>query len=566
MDTTFVAASDEMPPIYKVTLNQPTEIHRLYSDILSGATISEIETRLASYVTSYIEPLDWHGIWRTEFDVPSCEQSFSMTLSTGDLGLPRRSTKMERLIVDFEVDVIDVAHTKLEATVIVRRRLSPPPEDLTSDQLDIINDYLREGAIKTAALKDLYVISQGDTEERFFQTALLIEQVRFFYRNIWRPWDDLSENPSSEIFITERLDVRLGFYFDIRNNLITESMKSQASFLLNMAKDIRRKLDKFLNEAACSDSVDEVQVSEAVAYRVDLENIQRHFELLENPSTRSFALRSKASPYLTAAEDSDLGSCIAPQVHLVISSNDCTLGNISETLNQLSVTLDKDLRLRIQHSLAKTINEARPGDHVVLYPGTYTCDLLPWLEKDLTMVGFTDDPKDVTIQPTDLSGDVFINSQASVSISGVTIKASDNSIDCLITAHSGNLHLTNCVIDAGTTARRTLDALDNSTVRVEKCHFIHPDSDSDGIVCREKASLEIDGVEKHYEAPVSLGGSQPPSQDTNESGSQLSEQSNDNDMDLDSIPNLTPIKEVGKKILNTIYEMRPYAKRNKLNE
>lgn len=560
MDATFVAESDGMPPIYKVCLNKPTEIKRLYTDILGTATATDIEAKLARYVSSYIEPVDWQGIWRTDIEVPAVEQSstLSTTFSSGDLGLSRRRPKMETILVDFEVDVIDVAHDKLEAMVIVRRRLSPPPEELTSDQLDLINDFMNSSSVRNIPLKDLYVISPNDNEERFFQTALLIEQVRFFYRNIWRPWDDLSDSASSEIYINNRLDVRLGFYFDIRNNLVTESIKSQASFLLGMAKDIRKKLDKFSSQAANSEYFDETEISEAVAYKIDLENIQRHFELLENPTTRSFALRSKSSSLLTSTDEQNTTLVSAPQVHLVVPAENCTIGIVGDVLSKLQKSIGKDVHFQIQCSFVKAVREAKSGDQIILCPGHYSCDTLPWIEQEITITGFTGKPKDVTIEPTDLAGDIFINFQSPlISMSHVTIKASMNPIECLLMAHEGNVNIVNCIIDAGETAKATLEILDNASVSLEKCRLIHVDDATDGITCREKSTLVVDGVAKKIDS-----GSQAASQDTNLTSSQQSEDNNEEDVDMENFPTLTPMKEVGKKVINTIHEILPKRKRN----
>lgn len=562
MDSTFLA-SDETPPIYKVSLTKPNEIQRLYSDILADTTTNDVETKLARYVSTYIEPVDWSGIWRTELDVPSIETTLLTTFTSGDLGLGHHKPKMDSLIVDFEVDVIDVALDKLEATVIVRRRLSPPPEDLTSEQLDIINDFVKSGAVKNVFLKDLYVISSNDPDERFEKTALLIEQVRFFYRNIWRPWDDLSDNASTEIYINGRLDVRLSFYFDIRNNLVTESIKSQASFLLSMAKDIRKKMDKISSQAANSDYIDETEISEVVAYKIDLENIQRHFELLENPTTRSFALRSKASSFFTSTDEPSPVLSSEPQVHVVVPSNDCTLGKMSEVFSKLQKTMDKDLHFHIQYSLAKALREAKSGDQVVLCPGHYSCDNLPWIDEDISIAGFSGKPGDVIIEPTELAGDIFINIRSVfIPISNITIMASSNAIECLVMAHEGRVHMINCVIDSnGNKAKATVDVLQNATVSLDRCRLIHPDQKTNGIIVRERGVLLIDGVTKKFDNSFSSS-SQPASQDTNFS-SQPSDDNFDDDMDFENLPTLTPIKEVGKKVLNTIHETKPYGLRKR---
>lgn len=267
--------SDGLPSIYKIRFEKPSELVILYKEIiLDDIKLDGVYGEFCKYVTNNIEPVGWTAIWRCPWFDSKCL---------------------------FEVSVIDVAHKKLEADVIITQLIEPSIEELKSEERETIEKLL-QGKSATVQLIQLYVISENDDDEDYYETAKVIEFVRFFYTNIWRPWDELHVGTElgNRIFVDNCFQQRIELYFDIKNNMIPESTANKIKRALEEAWKIKGKLESIEQKQLKADDngdgrdyIEEDQVNELLKLKLRFEDIEREINLLEDKHMRPVVSQMK---------------------------------------------------------------------------------------------------------------------------------------------------------------------------------------------------------------------------------------------------------------------------------
>ena len=308
----------------------PSELNSLYDRILSNVSVCEVYDSLCSYVTDSIEPIGWHAIWRT---------------------VPNSGPNHLSIQYDFEVEIMDVLHNKLEAIAVVLKLIHPNESQLTAEQFDEMEKMLKDIKIVTIPLTQLYVISDGDEEEQYYTTAVIIEHIRFFYQNLWRPWDELSMNESTDIFVETRLKPRLELAFDIKDKIIPQSTVNRIRKLLSEAWNVKNKIDSIdknrstdcfdvsIEDNSEVDYINETELIEAMRLKIRLEDIEREMKILEDKHLRIIAASLVKSGESNVFED-DLTSK-ENKIHLI--GNSFTLNSTKDILNSLSNVSQKSI-------------------------------------------------------------------------------------------------------------------------------------------------------------------------------------------------------------------------------
>ncbi|XP_053575330.1 SHC SH2 domain-binding protein 1 [Bombina bombina] len=136
------------------------ERFKTYQDyMLADCKPSEVREFTAEYLEKVLEPTGWQAVWRTD-------------------------------VFEVVVEVLDVDYSSLKAVVklclpfLCESRVSEFTQENISELL-----LVKEGRVP---LLELYVVFDDSGE--FDQTALAMEHLRFFYQNIWRPWDEEDED------------------------------------------------------------------------------------------------------------------------------------------------------------------------------------------------------------------------------------------------------------------------------------------------------------------------------------------------------------------------------------
>lgn len=307
MNSSF-AIPDCYPAIYKMPMRNQGELIELYSDILKNTTVADVHQRLAEYVTQDIEPIGWQAVWRTT------EKSSGLNFNC-----------------DLLVEVYDVTLNVLEADVIIHKILSPTETEMTTYQFDQLETF-RQGTINGVPLTELYVVSEGDEVQQFSKTAIVIEQVRFFYKHLWRAWDGLSDStaPANDLFIDSRLQSRLDLFFDMQNKIIAESTVNKIRRLIEESWSVRDQLDKLSRDVKISPAsehdgdslVDECDVYEGMRLRLRLEDIEREMKLLEDPRIRLVA-STMSRTYIKDCDQESITNGTAQKCHLLSRKYTC---------------------------------------------------------------------------------------------------------------------------------------------------------------------------------------------------------------------------------------------------
>lgn len=258
----------------------------LYSTvILPDTPICRVEDELAEYLTSEIEPTGWKAIWRAS---------------------PRISGLSFKC--DFLVNVIMVLRNQLTASIVIEKPLSVQMDELDDDNEEKleITKLIDESRIIDVPIYELYIVNEDDPEENYLNSAILIENVRFFIKFIWRPWDTvINETHLNEIFVETLLESRLNLYFDVHNGILNQSQIKRVKEILTESRRLRDQYDELnkrnqlkSNEALDEDKndqyvIDELDISQAIMLKIKLENFDREMRMIEDPYLRPFTFYLK---------------------------------------------------------------------------------------------------------------------------------------------------------------------------------------------------------------------------------------------------------------------------------
>ncbi|OTF82822.1 hypothetical protein BLA29_000885 [Euroglyphus maynei] len=411
---------DEKPKyeIYKFKFLR-ADLEKIYEEILQDISIDSVFDAFSNYIIENIEPVGWKAIW-----IPSSNKF-------------RHNTR-------FLVEVTNVFES-MEASVLIMKRVSSKINNNDHDDDLSKNDEIVELGETKVPLIELFVISGDDEDKFFYKTAYIIEVYRFFYLNLWRPWDDVDDQYHDEIFLTHRFIPRLNFAFDIKNNVIDRKIISRYESIISEAQSIKESMDKLklISEKEQQEEIhqdddylNEIDSMEYWRLTLKLEKYQRAMRFIENPELRNLY------DEFVAEEFDEINS--ERVLHLVSNSD---FESLSKAIAKLGFTLTEEKRkskVKLHDSFQKALSRSKSGDSIYLCAGTHVQEL-SWIEKNLEIYGIE---PDVKICSSHDCGDlfIFVNVTGTLKISNVTIKAIHH-FDQLIFLKSGHLILENCVLD-----------------------------------------------------------------------------------------------------------------------
>jgi len=418
----FQQQTSSYPSVYKIQLYHPNELLTLYSSvILANTPVCKVESELADYVTSGIEPTGWKAIWRAS---------------------PRISGLSFKC--DFLVNVVDVIRNQLDAVIVIEQPLSVQLNELPDDNAERmeIDKLIKEQRIINAPIYELYIINEDDKDEFFLKSAAIIENVRFFMKFIWRAWDTIAnETQLNEIFVETRLESRLNLYFDIQNCLLSQAQIKRIKQILTDSWKLRNQLDDIIKKQDVDKDpndeyeIDEMDISEAIRLKIKLEDYDREMRMLEDPYLRPFTFLLKVdldeenkrlmieSNSTTGTESNDQDELIEekkPIIHVVskaINLNSLQLINSyyaeDEQYSQAEIVFHQNLK--------DAIKSSKNDDRIAILPGHYIYESVPWIENDLQIEGLTTNEDDVIIESSAFV-DVFIHCPNNLTLKNLTLK------------------------------------------------------------------------------------------------------------------------------------------------
>ncbi|XP_066569790.1 SHC SH2 domain-binding protein 1 [Amia ocellicauda] len=403
------------PDTFQTTQLLFYERFKAYQDYMLGdCKTSEVTDFTADYLEKVLEPCGWQAVWCTE-------------------------------VFDVLVEVVDVECASLKARVDLVLPLLCERKgcELTDESM---RDLL-EAKEHKVPLQELHVVF--DESGEFDQTALAIEHLRFFFKHIWRKWDEEDEDDDFDYFV-RCVEPRLRLYYDILEDRVPTGLVAEYHSLLLKCEEKYQEFMRLRNtiNSDSESELDNVSMVEGLRMYEEMEGLKRKLKIIENPLLR-YVLGYKVN--------SGLQSCRAkgPRpggeriVHVVsVSMTVSQLQNLMK--NKLSPDFSgEEYELQFHSDPLAAVNACYEGDVVLICPGHYSVNGSFSIPDSIEVEGFglTDD---VVIEKKG-KGDTFVDSTgASVKISNLKFIQHD-AIEGILCVRQGKTLMENCVFQCETT-------------------------------------------------------------------------------------------------------------------
>ncbi|CAF2741069.1 unnamed protein product [Lepeophtheirus salmonis] len=369
-----------LPEIFSFPSSSLSRRYEDFKRILSscdadrGVHARDIKSLWCSYLETYCELPNWLAVWTSKANSPAVHKV---------------------------VDVIYINFPDLEASIEV---------------LD--DDNFIEDNEMVVPLMELYPIKNQLKEFNILSTATSLDQLRFFYNYIWKPWDvndEVSEDWWKNTSI--RLD-RLASQ-TVYNQALIKQLDASGSF----------DSETLNNE----DETDEIIVEKYDVYLRE-EKIRKEVELLENPTLRLAKFRVEQNKKMENHPEGVRVSLVNPSSFPQIKSM------FKTAINEQG--LDEDVPLIVHATFQEALNAFLPGDVIVLCPGKHLLASIEDFSKGGTIIG----THDVIITPDEFNSSVMMNfmKNSSIKIKNVTLQTSNNSSETLFLNKDCSLELIKC--------------------------------------------------------------------------------------------------------------------------
>ncbi|XP_011607889.2 SHC SH2 domain-binding protein 1 [Takifugu rubripes] len=391
------------------------ERFKAYQDYMLGdCKPSEVKAFTADYLEKVLEPCDWLAVWSTDV--------FSVLVEVCNVELKDLKACVE-LVLPMQCDTRGCEMTE---------------EDMKS---------LLEVTQCKVPLQELQVVynESGD----FDQTALALEHLRFFYKHIWREWDEEDEDDDFDYFV-RCVEPRLRLYYDILEERVPAGLVAEYHSLLETCSQCFQQFAVLRsNLSADSDSeLDNISMVEGLKLYDQLEMLTRKLHIIENPLLR-YVLAYKGNSRQQCMQGRGPRESGMMVVHIVTAS--CNTLLLQSLLNDRLIPLcsAEDTEIQFHRDPVSAVDSCCQGDTVIILPGLYSVNNSIFLPDSITVEGFGL-PDEVVIEKKD-KGDSFIESTgADVRLSNIKFIQRD-AIEGILCVRQGRLCMENCVLQCETT-------------------------------------------------------------------------------------------------------------------
>ena len=180
----LIGDTESLPEIIQTVLS-PENCAELLEAVLSSSGClhaGEVREAWSSYLELVVEPAGWRALLRPSSD----------TLAL--LGLHQTGDSRPAMLVN----VMDVICNSLEAEV---------------ELVKVSEDGEEVGNLATVPIDELFAVKQQEIQTLdLTSTVTAIDLIRFFYENIWMPWDEESE---VEDWPSQHLHNRVQLHFSL---------------------------------------------------------------------------------------------------------------------------------------------------------------------------------------------------------------------------------------------------------------------------------------------------------------------------------------------------------------
>ncbi|NWH85120.1 SHCBP protein, partial [Aegithalos caudatus] len=387
------------------------ERFRAYEDyILADCKASEAKQFIAEYLEKVLEPSGWQAIWRTD-------------------------------VFEVLVGVVDVNFPALKAVVQLSEPFLCESQD-SSFTLECMQELL-ELKEHQILLQELWVVY--DESGEFGQTALAIEHVRFFYRCIWRTWDEEEEDEFD--YFVRCVEPRLRLHYDILENRVPSGLVVDYQNLLSQCEELYEKFLNVRNSISSSDSDSEaenVSMVEGLKLYDQVEHLKQKLKLIETPLLRYvFGYQKYGS--LQAKGQRPTGARV---IHVVPWTMTASLFQLLAR-DKLRPESCEDLEIQFHRDPLAAVNACYEGDRVIICPGHYFVDGVFSIADSVELEGYGL-PDDVVIEKQGKGDNFFDCTGANIKISNLKLVQHD-AVEGILNVHHGKTTLENCVLQCETT-------------------------------------------------------------------------------------------------------------------
>ncbi|XP_049548137.1 protein nessun dorma-like [Anopheles darlingi] len=205
-------------------------------------------------------------------------------------------------------------------------------------------------------------------------TADCIDKLRFFYQNLWMPWD--AEEQDDHGWVEKHLESRIRFCHDLKNKAMSWQLSSHVLSLLAEARYIQRKLklwedeeddcpeneadnnEKELNDTSI---LENERSCDLLKLNMRLAAIKNEMEILENPVMRAVfeKVRFGDAKKLT----------VHSRLAFIVTQID-TVEKQLEYLERTRALIDGEMQVKMCESLQHALDHCRPDSAIYLPAGT----------------------------------------------------------------------------------------------------------------------------------------------------------------------------------------------------
>jgi len=387
-----------------------------FTAVLRGedaATLASRDVRLAwsAYLELVVEPAGWRAVL-----VPSPD--------TAEL-LNTEADRRGSLVVE----VVDVTCDSLEAEVEI---ITGAPE--------------LEGKLATVPVDELYPLNDQEIPSlNMTPTVVALDLIRFFYKNLWMPWDEDSDCCD---WVSEHLENRLSLHFSLVSGSGDQATAIKLDQLVARAELNRTALTELEDMASVAEeSQGELSMSYQMLGRMyelhqDQDSIRREAEMLENPTLRLAVEAKTTSSRKKSRKDVTAG------VLLVWAGG--SLSSLSSLLNTLEAEFGASVPITTYPDLQHAVDCSVAGDAIILArPGQHQLRSLGGLTSGGRIMSRGCPEASVTLTPGDTENIFLGLEQGTLEISDIRIDCKNVHIGLMV--HAGELLMTNVTLLGGST-------------------------------------------------------------------------------------------------------------------
>ncbi|XP_063169173.1 SHC SH2 domain-binding protein 1 [Candoia aspera] len=388
------------------------ERFKTYQDyMLADCKASEVKEFTAEYLEKVLEPSGWQAIWRTN--------AFEVL-----------------------VGVVDMEYASLKAVV----RLSQPfrckvqEAGFTSEHVCALLE-LKEYQLP---LQELWVVF--DESGEFDQTALAVEHVRFFYKHIWRSWDE--EDDDDFDYFVRCVEPRLRLYYDIIEDRVSSTLVSDYHSRLSQCEELYGKFQVLRNSLSACDSdseKDNISVVEGMKLYDQIEHLKQKLKMIENLLFR-YVFGSKKHGGLKAK---GVRPSSATFTHVVCATIKSSFLQCLFRDKLSPEQFSEEIEIQFHNDPQSALSACYEGDRIIVCPGHYI------IEGELSIAD------SIALEGYGLPDDIVIEKQgkahAFVECTGKDVKISSlkliqhDAVKGILSVHQGRTTLENCVLQCETT-------------------------------------------------------------------------------------------------------------------